>query len=327
MSGCPSVHAGWIPWRVKLTGPEPSIDWCWLGGRRLTEPFFDNDLEIAMRLPFNALFAHRTSLAALEEHYVESPGIAPGGFIFHMSRCGSTLVSRMLAAVPDNVVLSEASPLDWLARAAWIPEERRAEWFRWMVSALAQRRAGSETRCFIKFDSMTVTALAFVRRVFPDVPWVFLYRDPDEVLVSQIRDPSPAMAPGVVTDAPALDVPQAQILAMSQAEYAARILGRLCGCAADGMDGLGLLVDYRELPEAVWSRIGPHFGCDFSSGEREVMRSAAGFDAKHPRRRFEADGEGKREAAAGEVRAAAEAWIWPRYREMVQAGFYKTKGC
>ena len=317
------LYAGWVPWRLQLTASEPLIDWCWLGRRRLTEPFFDNDIEIAMRTPFNTLFAHRTSLAALAAHYAESPGITPDGFIFHMSRCGSTLVSRMLAALPGHVVLSEASPLDWLARATAIQEERRAEWFLWMVSALAQRRAGNEIRFFIKFDSMTIKALPFLRRVFPGVPWVFLYREPEEVLVSQMRDPSPVMSQGVITDAPGLDLPSPQILEMSQAEFAARILGRLCGCAADGMDAHGLLVDYAELPGAVWSRIGPHFGLDVSAAERELMRAAAGFDAKHPRRRFEADGEGKRREAAGEIRAAAEEWILPAYREMLRAGLIK----
>ena len=29
-----------------------------------------------------------------------------------MSRCGSTLVSQMLAALPQNIVISEAAPID-----------------------------------------------------------------------------------------------------------------------------------------------------------------------------------------------------------------------
>ena len=35
-------------------------------------------------------------------------------FVFHVSRCGSTLVSQMLAAVPQHLVLSE--PVDLLER-------------------------------------------------------------------------------------------------------------------------------------------------------------------------------------------------------------------
>ena len=40
----------------------------------------------------------------------------PSGFIFHMSRCGSTVISQMLAALAEHVVVSEAGPIDALAR-------------------------------------------------------------------------------------------------------------------------------------------------------------------------------------------------------------------
>lgn len=314
MSRQSSIHAGWVPYRLKLTIPEPAVDWCWLGRTRFTEAFFDNDIERAMRLPFNALFAHRTSFEALAAHCERSPGIPPAGFVFHMSRCGSTLVSRMLAAVPQYLVLSEASPVDWLARAEWIPEETRAVWFRWIISALAQERSGGETRCFIKFDTMSALALRFVRRVFPGAPWIFVHRNPEEVLVSHMRDPAPAMTPGVVTDI----APLGGTADMAPVEYAARQIGRICWFAADAMDKTGLAVDYADLPGAVTGSIARHFDLTLSDVEMMAMNTVAGFDAKHPKRRFEADGAGKRLAAAGEIRCAAEAWIWPGYREMLE---------
>ena len=55
-----------------------------------------------------------------------------------------------------------------------------------MVSALGQERLGRETNYFIKFDSPTILALTFIRRVFSEVPWIFLYRDPEEVLISHV---------------------------------------------------------------------------------------------------------------------------------------------
>jgi len=63
-----------------------------------------------LNTPFNQLFCDRTPLAALGDYAASNPGIAPDGFIFHVSRCGSTLVSQMLAALPDSIVLSEAGP-------------------------------------------------------------------------------------------------------------------------------------------------------------------------------------------------------------------------
>jgi len=53
----------------------------------------------------------------------KNPGLGrPAVFIFHMSRCGSTLVSQMLASVPRNLVVFGSAPdstpqCGWLRRA------------------------------------------------------------------------------------------------------------------------------------------------------------------------------------------------------------------
>ena len=78
----------------------------------------------------------------------EIPGMQPAGLIFHMSRCGSTLISQMLAAEPANIVLSEAAPIDDILRAHFrqpgLPEQQRVEWLQAMVKVLAWRRRATE---------------------------------------------------------------------------------------------------------------------------------------------------------------------------------------
>lgn len=301
---------GWVPIRLIQVRTEAFVDWCWLGGERFIDPFFDGTIEIAQRRPFNRLFAHRTPIADLGAWYEASPGMAPSGFIFHMSRCGSTLVSRMLAELPENVVISEAGPLDRLARAVSIPEPLRTEWLRWMVSALGQKRSGRETRYFIKFDSPTVLALPSIRRAFPSVPWIFLYRNPEEVLVSHLRQPAPAMSAGVVTDV------SWGVNSMAPDEYAARAIGRICECAVLGMDDRGMLVNYTQLPEAAWDDIARWFGTEFSAHEIARMQQVALHNVKRPRQRFEADGEGKRLEISDAARTAAARWISPHFDKL-----------
>jgi hypothetical protein len=311
---------GWVPirlaWRTEPQHPGLEVEWCWLGQDRFLHPFFDHTIEHAQRLPFNALFTHRTSFDELTAWHAASPGIPPTGFIFHMSRCGSTLVSRMLAALPENVVVSEAGPIDYLARAAVIPEETRSAWLRAMVSALGQKRAGQETRYFIKFDSVSTDALPFIRHTFPAVPWIFLYRDPEEVLASQLSEPGSAMSPGIVRGPPILDMPIHETLSMSPDEYAARVIGTLCRCACLSAGHGGLLVNYTQLPEAVWRDIAAHFGIDFSAGEIEAMRNIASFHAKHPRAKFAPDAERKRLALSSAAREAAARWIQHHFEEL-----------
>jgi hypothetical protein len=115
MSG--AAMAGWVPIRFCWHEGRPVLDWCRLDSRRFTEPFFDETVSACLRRPFNRLFRRLTPIDTLLEWQERSPGLPPSGFAFHMSRCGSTLVARMLAAVPRHVVLSEADPIDALLRA------------------------------------------------------------------------------------------------------------------------------------------------------------------------------------------------------------------
>lgn len=305
-------RAGWVPFSLKFLPGEVCVDWCWLGKERFTAPFFDQTVAAALGRPFNALFVHRTPIAELCAWHAASPGLRPSGFIFHMSRCGSTLVSSMFAALPDTVVVSEAGPVDRLARATFVPEEIRAGWLRAMIGALGQRRSGSETRYFIKFDSMTALALAFIRRVFPEVPWVFVYRNPEEVLVSQLANPAPSMAPGFVTDVSPVAGSISELLAMPPEEYAARVIGCLCECAAEALatpGSPGIAVDYDELPAAVPERIASHFQTTLSPEHGELVRAAALRHAKRPEMEFTPDGEAKRSEASEAMRSASRRWI------------------
>jgi hypothetical protein len=308
----PANKTGWIPARLKVIGGEAFIDWSWLGYTRFAQPFFDSTIQAAQSSPFNALFTYRTPIAALGAWYNLSPGLAPDGFIFHMSRCGSTLVSQMLASMPGAVVISEAGPLDWLARASAIPEISRGDWFRWMAGALGQKRSGNETRYFIKFDSITTVALPFIRRVFPTVPWIFLYRDPEEVLVSHMREPAIAMTPGFINDVSVI----AASADITHEDYAARVIGKLCEHAAREIGETGLAVNYTHLPEAVHGRIASHFNLDISAEDLARMTALVTQHSKHPRREFQPDSDSKRAEASAALREAATRWISPHYEKL-----------
>ncbi len=147
-------------------------------------------------------------------------------------------------------------------------------------------------------------ALPLFTRVFPDVPWVFLYRDPVEVLMSQAREPGPQMVRqitpptlyGLDSDASEPDL-----------AYTARALRRICSAAAEALSSRrGLAINYRDLPDAVEARILPHFGIEPDDGERAAFRSAASFNAKMPEVAFAADSAAKQAAAPPALRVLAD---------------------
>ena len=193
---------GWTPIRVYWQDDEPMVDWCLLGDEHFSDPFFDQTIDRCLRSPFRMLFRHQTPIAALGDVAGPRPSVPPAGFVFHMSRCGSTLVSQMLAAHREHIVISEAGPIDTVLqshrRRPGIGDELRIEWLRGLLAAYGQPGCSPAQRLFVKFDSWSVLDLPLVARAFPDVPWVFVYREPVEVLASHARERGSQMVPGML---------------------------------------------------------------------------------------------------------------------------------
>ncbi|MFP5260735.1 MAG: sulfotransferase family protein [Blastocatellia bacterium] len=321
---------GWTPVRLYWEQSSAMVDWCYSGERRFTDPFFDQTIERCMRHPFSVLFRHRTPMDALGRYYEERPGLAPTGFIFHLSRCGSTLISQMLAALPRNVVISEAPPVDAVLRANQggrdVTDATRADWLRWMISALGQPRSGEEKHLFIKFDSWSLLSMRIIRQAFPDVPWVFAYRDPVEVLVSQIMRRGGHMVPGVL-EPELLGMDYSSILQMRPAEYCARVLAQVCAAALEHRDGgEPMFINYRQLPEVVWSSLLDFFRVDHTAADIDRMRRVSQFNAKNPSLEFVDDAASKHSAAGPELRDAAGEWVMPLYERLEAARLSRGGG-
>lgn len=306
----------WLPIHVSALEGGTVVDWAHFGSTRLTEPFFEGSTRHAMSHPFNRVFRYRMTLADFLAGAPRLPEVAPSGFIFHMSRCGSTLVSQMLAAAARNIVVSEAAPIDvavQLGRAApHEPGDRQTAPLRAMIAAYGRKRSGDENRYFIKLDCWHALALPLFRRAFPEVPWVFLYRDPVEVMVSQMREPGAQLVPAIVP--PSYYGIDGH--GMRDDVYCARALDQICSTAADRLGDGGLALNYRELPDALWTRILPHFGVAHDGGEREAMTLAAGRDAKSPHLTFAGDSDDKQRAAQPAIRACAELYLGATYRRL-----------
>lgn len=286
---CPDAAApldGWTPIRVFFRGNRPFAEWIYSGRRKLSEPFFDDSVRVALRRPFAALFRRETPLDAAEELLAAGHSLAPSGFIFHMSRCGSTLAAQMFAALPRTTVVSEAPAIDDAIQAARsLPSMRfddGVRWLRWTVAALGQRRTGAETHYVVKLDSWHIHNMPLIRAAFPQTPWIFLHREPAEVLASQSRSPGKLALPGAM-DPRSLGMRPEDITALPRDRWCAQVLsGFLNAAAAATRDPRALFVDYRELPAAIPDMVARHFGLEPTAEDREKMLRAAQFDAKNP---------------------------------------------
>jgi hypothetical protein len=239
-----------------------------------------------------------------------------------MSRCGSTLISQMLARLPQNLVISEASPIDAVLRSRYadpaITPAQRATWLRWLVSALGQRRQAEQQRLYIKFDCWHILFLPVIQRAFPDVPWIFTYRQPREVMASHGRQRGPQVIPGLLE--PALfGWDRSAVERMSPEEYAARALCKLCEAASESVQTRsGRLVNYQQLPEMVLPALAEFWGVEWSPTEREQMRKVSRLNAKNPFLPFEDDCALKEQNVSENVRDAVEQWLVEPYRRLEQ---------
>lgn len=310
----------WLPIRIFAENEQVFVEWLFIGETRFVEPFHDDTLNIILRNPFNQLFRQKTPIEFLGKLYEQKRGIEPNGFIFHVSRCGSTLVSQMFAALEKNIVISEASVIDKIIRAdSYFPtvsEEQKITWLRWLFSALSQKRFPNEENFIVKFDSWSVLSLALIEKAFPDVPWIFMYRNPVEVIVSNLRQPGAQMIPGAIAEIfPNLNL--FEILQFPIEERFARTIAAFSKTALENTASKnGKLINYNQLPKAVTDEIYRHFNLLFDEEEIALMHQKANFNAKSPQEKFNPDSAAKRTEANENAVKFADELVIPLYEKL-----------
>jgi hypothetical protein len=253
----PDSLKGFVPIHLRLQGKHSEVTWIDASNMRPSEPFFFQTIQ---RVTAERKCARVvTNLDAILELSEQLPDCEPDGFIFHTSRCGSTLVCNALKAAPLTTVVAEAQPIS-VALVPYAPasiwpfppetwERGRDRLVRAITTGFGQMRATPTAPFYIKFNSWNTLALHIVKAVWPKVKWVFLYRDPIEILVSNLRRrPSwlqqkafPKRASAFFGFAPE------HISAMSVEEFGARVIARYYSNAVAMADEHSLLMDYKRL--------------------------------------------------------------------------------
>jgi len=303
----------WLPTAIVPTPQGAAVSWAHFAGEPLRQSFFESSARVACGLPINRLLNKRSTLQSLIDTSAPDDALMPDGFIFHMSRCGSTLAAQMIAALPGAVVASEAAPIDRAVQLnhqiAGLPLDIHVRVLRAIVAAIGRNRTGDERHYVIKLDAWHIKALPLFRAAFPDTPWVFMYRDPLEVMVSQKRQSGMMAVPGEIQPDTFATNSEDSVLA-----HGANVLGQICRSAVDGMaGGGGILINYNEMPGAVPERMLPHFGMAIDAADRAAMQDATRQDVKSKDRTFVPDGADKRAEATPDVRAVVDQYMAAPY--------------
>jgi hypothetical protein len=296
------------------------VDWAAVGRGPFGRPFFDLEVEAAFTNPARLLFRPQTPVEALPALAEAIESLPVGGLIFHASRCGSTLLAQLLAASRQHTVLSEPCALDNLLGANRTGDDAVDRWLPPLLRLLARRRRREERRVFLKLDCWHILQFDSLRHVLPQVPWIFLYRDPVEILASHDRHRGLQMMPGALPPE-FLQVPDPPPTIDGLATYSAQVLGRLFEAALAAIrlaPHTGRLVRYSDLTGPHWPDVLAHFGVTVPTGDVHALEAVRSRNAKDPDHPFSPDSEQKQASASEAVRSAAATHARPAY-ELLEA--------
>lgn len=289
-----------------------------------------------------------------------------GGAVFHESRCGSTLVSNLLVASNPQAhrVYSESNPPIGALHACTSKRKSKCSLakqialLRDVIYLMSRTQVSHETHVFFKIQSIGTHSISLWTQAFPDVPWVFVYRDPVEVLVSHLKhggdeakraaclrsrpNPSQRLIDLVeekqqqqqqhLTES----TPSKTVDELSNVEFCAAHLATLCQAAIQeyqsnhhnghlGHGGSkGQFLNYASLPDIMWESILPnHFDTeDLSEQHIERMKNIAGVYSKGFQKKanmpWSQDTDTKQERASEAMRQAAKTYLAPYFEQLEQ---------
>lgn len=255
--------------------------------------------------------------------------LQPNGFVFHESRCGSTLVANSLAAMnpPAHRTYSESAPPIAAAKACGIggkncPEGRAAELLRDVIYIMGRTDDPNETHLFFKIQSIGSKYISVFTEAFPDTPWIYVYREPVQIMMSQLaQGVNRANCVHQLSNVP--DEKRKEIEShgknlddLSNIEKCALHLSLLCDSALHAIYESGSLaraVSYDNIVQKLIDHIIPdHFHILMTDDEKENIQKVGGQYSKGRGKRkaeFKEDSEEKEKNATPEIREAAKFFL------------------
>jgi hypothetical protein len=292
-----------LPVAVGLEPAPGLVRWMDITAEDLRDPFF---AQTVMRLKNLRRPTGESDIASLIDHSRAYPPTRPRGLIFHVSRCGSTIISNALRVCDDVIALSEAQPFTHLLtpKTPVKPDYQRLL-LRSLARVFSVDENGLKRRLILKLNSWNTTSIRTARRIWPDTPFVLSIRNPVEIMVSNLTE-----SPGWK------NVPDG----MGSEEYFARVLGRYFKSALEALDGNIVVIDYASLDSSTMRRVAAFMGLRMPAGAEILDKVMARHSHDSTGRRiFRDDREVKQRNASTKIRETAEEFAHKPYIELKQA--------
>ncbi|TWI96223.1 hypothetical protein JN11_03957 [Mucilaginibacter frigoritolerans] len=283
----------WIPYKLDLKNDDSLLcKWLNTFNKPYIEPFFDETISKCKALDQHILkFISAADLRVLEDWAAGIEKVEPTAFIFHISRCGSTLVSQLLGMNEQNISLAEVPFFDDILRLPLKKSDVKELYTGKLLSAAikfyGQRRFGTETNLFIKTDSWHVFYYKKIRQLYPEVPFVFLYRTPDEVFNSHLKKSGMQAVQGLI-EPELFGLDNVEVVHMPQREYIAKMIERYLEMYLEIIesDKLSLFLDYKEGIIPIVKKIAAFTKVEIDEDELSTMENRIQYHSKYPNEAF-----------------------------------------
>ena len=284
---------GWVPFEIFTQGDRLLCRWLFTGDKKFTEPFFDDTITICKRLPENSRSFKPCSTLDMLPVWADSPSSTdPAAFIFHVSRCGSTLLAQLLGINPQHAVLSEVPFFDEIMRLPYkfagnISQRDINLFYRSALRLYSEKDGESPSRLFVKNDSWHLFFYKELRKLYPHTPFVFLYRSPAEIIRSQKKQRGLQSIPGMIE--PALFGFAEQDMSFDLDLYMSRVLEKYFAKLLQiiDVDRNFILCNYAEGMENILRKVLHKIGHAPDGEEKNKMDERMGFDGKRPQMFYE----------------------------------------
>jgi hypothetical protein len=259
------------------------------------------------------------------------------GAVFHESRCGSTLVANLLSAVEpaQHRVYSESSPplkalyqvcgADYarctMATAAAVLQD--------VIYLMSRTDNLQEERVFFKIQSAGSRNLPVFTKAFPDTPYLFVYREPVQVMMSHlkqgirhancVRDRS--SPPVSVQDVVLKYTPHLHAARLEPEHYCAAHLASITETIVSHLTiATGQTVNYADLVPTLYQSVLPRWlhVPQLSPAQLQRLTAVASVYSKNRggnrvQGEFQSDSAQKEQTASAAVRSAANLYLYPSY--------------
>ncbi len=288
-----SALKNWVPEKILIDDRELIFKCLCCSDLPFTEPFFDDTLRKFRTLDLNRKqYKCFVGAEMINEWAGNIDFVPPTAFIFHVSRCGSTLVSQSLGLNNEFISLSEVPVLDQILRLTVSNDEevkgKAEQLFKSLVKIYGAQRTGVENKLFIKTDCWHLMFYKQLRSLYPTTPFIIMYRQPAAVIESNKRSKGiqcihsyvPPEIYGMEGKLKSDDLVPDNYFKIALEQFFRAIIE----IAAN--ENQVLLLNYNEGIPALMSKIAGYTGLSFSGEFESKILKRSAYHAKNPDEEF-----------------------------------------